>query len=62
VVPPEAEINNHQNGLFVPGLLLAIVEIIGVLCRSDASLVRIVGKPDTEWPLSPAALSPILSR
>ena len=30
--------------------------------RSDASLARRVGKPDTEWPLSPAALSPILSR
>ena len=28
MVRPEAEINNHENGLFVPGLLLPIVEII----------------------------------
>ena len=26
IVPPEAEIQRHENGLFAPGLLLAIVE------------------------------------
>lgn len=40
IVPPEAEINRHSNGLFAPGLLLAIVESPSKRALIGAQLAR----------------------
>jgi imidazolonepropionase-like amidohydrolase len=40
VVPPEAEMDRHSNGLFAPGLLLAIVESPGKRALIGAKLAR----------------------
>src|SRR5262249_20304246 len=40
IVPPEAEIQRHSNGLFAPGLLLAIVESPSKRALLGAQLAR----------------------
>ncbi|HWW84249.1 MAG TPA: amidohydrolase family protein, partial [Vicinamibacterales bacterium] len=40
IVPPEAEIRRHNNGLFAPGLLLAVVESPGKRAFIGAQLAR----------------------